>query len=54
MKHKPSQIWGKYKLEGEKAAKQGRECPRCGTGTFLAIHKNRVSCGKCGFAEIKV
>lgn len=26
-------------------------CPKCGPGVFLAIHKDRVSCGKCGYTE---
>ena len=28
-------------------------CPKCGAGTFMAVHKNRVSCGKCGYSEFK-
>jgi len=47
-KHKKSQIWKKYKKEGK-----GRSCPRCGPGTFLAIHKDRSSCGKCKYSERK-
>jgi small subunit ribosomal protein S27Ae len=43
------QMWKKY---GGAAAK-GKWCPRCGPGTFLAVHKNRVHCGKCGYAEIQ-
>ena len=31
---------------------QGRFCPRCGPGVLLAQHKNRVTCGKCGYSEI--
>ncbi len=26
-------------------------CPRCGAGVFLAEHKDRYSCGKCGYTE---
>ncbi len=32
---------------------QGRFCPRCGPGVLLAQHKSRVTCGKCGYSEIK-
>jgi len=32
---------------------KGRFCPKCGTGVFMADHKNRYSCGKCGFTEFK-
>ncbi|MDD1745947.1 MAG: 30S ribosomal protein S27ae, partial [Candidatus Methanoperedens sp.] len=27
--------------------------PRCGPGVFLGEHKNRLSCGKCGYTEFK-
>ena len=26
-------------------------CPKCGPGVFMAVHKDRVSCGKCGYTE---
>ena len=26
-------------------------CPKCGPGVFLAQHKDRLSCGKCGYTE---
>ncbi|MEW5955278.1 MAG: 30S ribosomal protein S27ae [Candidatus Micrarchaeota archaeon] len=28
-------------------------CPKCGSASRLAEHKNRRSCGKCGYTEIK-
>lgn len=28
-------------------------CPKCGPGIFLAAHKDRLSCGKCGYMEKK-
>ena len=49
-KHKNVQIWTRYK-EGKRTNKF---CPRCGPGTFLASHKNRVTCGKCGYSELYV
>lgn len=33
--------------------KKGRSCPRCGAGVRLAEHKDRFSCGKCGYMEKK-
>lgn len=33
--------------------KKGRFCPRCGAGVRLAEHKDRWSCGKCGYMEKK-
>lgn len=42
-----------YAVEGEKVARQRRFCPRCGPGVFLADHKDRFSCGSCGYTEFK-
>jgi small subunit ribosomal protein S27Ae len=36
-----------------KVVKKSPTCPRCGDGVFLATHKDRVSCGKCGYTEYK-
>ena len=30
-----------------------KDCPKCGAGVKLAEHKNRNSCGKCGYFEKK-
>jgi len=49
---RPSKVWSKYKLEGDKLVK-GKNCPKCGPGTFLAEHKDRLFCGKCHYVEIK-
>ena len=46
-KNKPtSQKYKKY-TDGKK----GKVCPRCGPANFLAIHKDRVHCGKCNYSE---
>lgn len=42
-----------YKIEGKNLAHTRRECPKCGPGTFMAQHADRVSCGKCGYTEFK-
>jgi len=52
MKHKKSEIWKKYKIVGNKVERLGKFCPRCGVGTFMAVHKEkngkiRYYCGKC-------
>lgn len=39
------------KVKKIKAYKKGRSCVRCGSGTKLAEHKDRYSCGKCGYYE---
>ncbi len=56
MKHKPSQVWKLYKVEGDKVERLRRSCPRCGPGTFMAEHKQkdgtiRYVCGRCMFVE---
>ena len=28
-------------------------CPKCGKGVFLAEHNDRLTCGNCGYMEIK-
>ena len=40
-----------YKTEGKRAAQIKKICSRCGRGVFMAEHKNRRTCGKCGLTE---
>ncbi len=42
---------GLYEVKGDTLTRTHRSCPKCGPGTFLAEHKNRRSCGRCGYAE---
>lgn len=28
-----------------------KSCPKCGPGVFMAAHKDRKTCGNCGFTE---
>ena len=42
-----------FKVEGDKITRQRKYCPKCGPAIFLAEHKNRFSCGKCGYTEFK-
>jgi small subunit ribosomal protein S27Ae len=44
-------IYKFYKVQGDKVTRSKRDCPRCGKGTFMAEHKDRFTCGKCGFTE---
>ncbi len=30
---------------------KNKTCPKCGPGTFMAEHKDRRTCGKCGYME---
>ena len=50
---KPSSKWKKYAIENGKIVRKGRTCPKCGPGVFLAEHKDRWHCGKCGYTEFK-
>jgi len=40
-----------YKIEGDSAKRSKKICSRCGKGVFMAEHKNRRTCGKCGLTE---
>ena len=42
---------GFYKIEGNRLERTRQSCPKCGSGTFLARHQDRVSCGRCGYTE---
>jgi len=45
--------WKYFEIKEGKLARTHRSCPKCGSGIFLAKHANRVSCGKCGYAELE-
>jgi ubiquitin-small subunit ribosomal protein S27Ae len=45
---------GLYEVKGDTLSRTHKSCPKCGPGTFLADHKDRRSCGKCGYSESKV
>ncbi len=51
MKHKLVQQHKYYSLKGDVLERTRRFCPKCSVGR-LAQHKNRLSCGKCGYGEI--
>lgn len=51
-KHAKVQVWKLYDTKGG-LTRKNENCPRCGTGTFLAAYGKRKYCGKCGFAEIQ-
>jgi len=42
-----------YEISGDSISKKKRECPKCGSGVFMAEHKNRFTCGKCHYTEFK-
>ena len=46
---KPMQVWKLYQISGDKVERKNKFCSKCGSGNFLAKHKDRETCGKCGF-----
>ena len=42
-----------YEISGNSLKRKNKFCPKCGTGFFLALHKDRSTCGKCGYTERK-
>ncbi len=44
-------IWTRYKIEGGKLIRLFKFCPKCGRP--MATHKDRYSCGYCGYTEFK-
>ena len=40
-----------YEISGSAIKRKNKSCPKCGRGTYLAKHNNRLTCGKCGYTE---
>jgi len=45
--------WTSYKINDGKLERTKKICIKCGSGVFMAEHKNRYSCGKCGYTIFK-
>lgn len=43
----------KYDVSSGVLKRKSKFCPKCGPGVFLAEHKDRNSCGNCGYMEKK-
>jgi ubiquitin-small subunit ribosomal protein S27Ae len=41
-----------YKVSGDKLERKNKSCPKCGNDSYLAAHKDRLTCGKCGYLEM--
>ncbi len=51
-KQKPNnQLHKVYTVSGDKLELKNKKCPKC--NVFMADHKDRISCGKCGYMEKK-
>ncbi|HYA32625.1 MAG TPA: 30S ribosomal protein S27ae [Candidatus Bathyarchaeia archaeon] len=42
-----------YEVSEDQVQRKRQACPRCGEGVFLAEHKDRLSCGKCGYTQFR-
>ncbi|MBK5114924.1 MAG: 30S ribosomal protein S27ae [Candidatus Heimdallarchaeota archaeon] len=51
-KEKNQEVWKYYSVDKSGIKRTKKECPRC-KGSFLAEHKDRSSCGHCGYTEFK-
>ncbi|MBS3089267.1 30S ribosomal protein S27ae [Candidatus Pacearchaeota archaeon] len=50
-KNKPtSKKYIHYTISGD-SLKKKKHCVKCGPGIFLAVHKDRLACGKCHYTE---
>ena len=49
-KEKSTGRWELYETSGG-FKRKNKFCPKCGSGVFLAQHKERVTCGKCHYTE---
>jgi len=47
------QVWKLYKLTETSVERLRKECPRCGHGYFMAEHKDRLTCGHCGYTSFR-
>jgi small subunit ribosomal protein S27Ae len=47
------QVWKLYKVGDGTVERLKKECQRCGKGYFMAEHKDRLSCGNCGYTTFK-
>lgn len=47
------QVWKLYKVNENSLDRLRKECPRCGKGFFMAEHKERQSCGHCGYSAFR-
>ncbi len=48
-KHEKTDTTKFYEVKGSEILRKKKPCPRCGPGTWLAEHKARFYCGRCGY-----
>ena len=42
----------KYSIQDGQLVR-AEHCPYCGPGIFLAVHSDRMSCGRCGYSNLE-
>ena len=52
-KKKEKGIHSMYEVESDKVTRLRPLCERCGPGYFMADHRDRYTCGHCGFTRYK-
>ncbi len=52
-KAKGTQASHLYEISGTQIKRKNNSCPKCGQGTYMAKHKDRETCGKCGYSVFK-
>jgi len=50
---KESPIYKFFPVKQDRVERLRKECPRCGRGVYLGEHKDRLTCGKCGYTSFK-
>ncbi len=40
-----------YEISGSTIKRKNKTCPKCGEGTYLAKHADRLTCGRCSYSE---
>lgn len=50
-KGKQYHVYKIYEVQGNSLKKKTKTCPKC--SVFMANHKDRYTCGKCGYMEKK-
>jgi small subunit ribosomal protein S27Ae len=47
---KTYKIYKIYEIKGSSITRKNKLCPKC--NVFMGMHKNRMTCGKCGYTEM--
>jgi small subunit ribosomal protein S27Ae len=52
-KKKSYQVAKLYEVKDGKVTRKNPFSPKAGPGHFMAVHKDRMTCGKTGYTEMK-